>query len=189
MTISLAKVIGTNARALRLNANVTAERFAAAAASMGLPWSTGRVGDFEHGRIAAPDLPTIYAAAAALGEVIGRPVTLPELLATTSPVVVNDSLTIKPAALFGEVVPIRRGPFRGKGTLASSAAPVLETDHRACRSVGVDSTKGIAAMVRRWGHPLSAERDLRAPAPEANAQRRGIVTRQLLKELREELES
>lgn len=103
---------------------------------------------------------------------------------------VNNALTIKPAALIGgEVVPIRRGPFKGKGALTGSAAPVLETDHRACRSIGVDSATGIDAMKKLWGRPLSAERDLRAPAPEANPQRRGIVTRQLMRELREELDS
>jgi hypothetical protein len=45
-----------------------------------LPWTSGRVGDFEAGRT-APSLPTLIAAAAALGDAIGRPVSLAELVA------------------------------------------------------------------------------------------------------------
>ena len=55
------------------------------------------------------DLATIYAAAVALGGVIGRPVTLAELLATGEPVDINDTLTIRAAALLGEIVPVRGG--------------------------------------------------------------------------------
>jgi transcriptional regulator with XRE-family HTH domain len=180
-TTSVAKVVGLNAQALRRGARVTAERFAAAAGSVGLPWTTGRVGDFEHGRI-PPDLGTIYAAAVALGRLIGRPVTLPELLATGEPVAVNDALTIGPAALLGDVVPVR-ARLGGKGTLSATANPVLETDYRMCRNIGVDRETGVAAMVRLWGRPFSAERDRRA-GPDANAQRRGIVARKLKAELK-----
>jgi transcriptional regulator with XRE-family HTH domain len=199
---SVAKVVGANARALRVAAKVTAERFAAAAGSVGLPWTTGRVGDFEHGRIPA-DLSTIYAAAVALGDVIGRPVTLPELLVTDEPVTINDTLTIAPTALLGEIVPVAGqlsgkgelsgvvapavpGPFRGKGELSGRRAPVLETDYRMCRNIKVDRETGVAAMAALWGHPFSAERDHRA-GPDANQQRRGIVARQLKAELKEAL--
>lgn len=184
---SIAKVMGANARALRLGANVTAERFAAAAQSMGLPWNTGRVGQFEFGRIQSADLPTVYAAAAALGQVIGRPVSLTELLATDEPVDINDKLTLAPAALCGEIVPVPvSGSLGAGGQLTGKAAPILETDHRACEDIPVDREVGVAAMIRLWGHPLSAERDHRA-GEDANAQRRGIISRQLRSELRKEL--
>ena len=198
MAPSIAKVVGANARALRLGAEIKAERFAYEATSVGLPWTTGRVGDFEHGRI-PPDLGTIYAAAVALGRLIGRPVTLAELLATGEPVAVNDALTIGATALLGEIVPVRgrlggkgtlsatavpvRGRLGGKGTLSATAVPVLETDYRMCRNIGVDRGTGVAAMVALWGRPFSAERDRRA-GPDANAQRRGIVARALKAELK-----
>jgi transcriptional regulator with XRE-family HTH domain len=185
MSTSLTQVIGTNTRTLRLAADVTAEKFAAVVAKYGLPWSSGRVGDLEHGRIASPELATVYALAAALGDVIGRPVALPELLATTEPVTVNDLLTIEPPALLGPVVAVHGGAS-GKGTLTSPVAPVMEADHRACRAVPIDSATGIDAMINRWGQPLSAERDKRAGS-DANAQTKGIITRRLLSELREEL--
>jgi hypothetical protein len=181
MAPSIAEVVGANARALRLGAEIKAERFAYEATSVGLPWTTGRVGDFEHGRI-PPDLGTIYAAAVALGRLIGRPVTLAELLATGEPVAVNDALTIGATALLGEIVPVR-GRLGGKGTLSATAVPVLETDYRMCRNIGVDRQTGVAAMVALWGRPFSAERDRRA-GPDANAQRRGIVARALKAELK-----
>lgn len=185
MTTSVAKVIGENTRTLRIEAKVTAERFAAAASSVGLPWTTGRVGDFEHGRMTA-DLATIYAASVALGRIIGRPVTLAELLATDSPVDINDTLTIGPGALLGQVVPA--GPS-GHGGLSATAVPllVLESDHRLCRDLGVDRDTGVKAMVSLWGHTFSAERDRRA-GEGANPQKRGIVARRLKAELRAELE-
>jgi transcriptional regulator with XRE-family HTH domain len=198
MTSNIAEVVGANARALRRDAEITAERFAYEATSVGLPWTTGRVGDFEHGRI-PPDLSTIYAAAVALGRLISRPVTLAELLATDSPVDVNDTLTIGATALLGEIVPVRgrlggkgtlsatavpvRARLGGKGSLSATADPVLETDYRMCRNIGVDRKTGVAAMLRLWGRPFSAERDHRA-GPDANAQRRGIVARALKAELK-----
>jgi transcriptional regulator with XRE-family HTH domain len=79
VAVSVAKVIGEGARALRLDADVTLEQMARAAQRYGLPWTSGRVGDFEAGRT-APSLPTLIAATAALGHVIGRPVSLAELV-------------------------------------------------------------------------------------------------------------
>ena len=66
---------------------------ARAAQRYGLPWTSGRVGDFESGRT-APSLPTLVAAAAALGEAIGRPVSLAELVTGKGQVHINDQLSL-----------------------------------------------------------------------------------------------
>lgn len=55
-------------------------------------------------------------------------------------------------------------------------------DMRMCKSIGVDLGTGAAAMDKLWGRPFSAERDSRAE-PDANAQRKGQISRQLKAEL------
>ena len=72
--------------------------------------------------------------------------------------------------------------FAGTGTLTASVAAVRESDTRMCKSIGVDVATGVAAMVKLWGRPFSAERDSRAE-PGANAQRTGQISRQLKAEL------
>ena len=62
---------------------------------------------------------------------------------------------------------------------------IAETDRLACKRLNVDCETGLAAMDKLWGHPLSAERERLGGG--ANAQKRGIITRRLEKQLREEL--
>src|SRR5271169_877225 len=95
---SVAEVIGAGARALRLDAGVTLEQMARTAQRYGLPWTSGRVGDFESGRT-APSLPTLVAATAALGDVIGRPVSLAELVTGKGQVHINHNLSLDTSAL------------------------------------------------------------------------------------------
>jgi hypothetical protein len=60
-----------------------------------------------------------------------------------------------------------------------------EADERACRSIGVTRERGAAAMYKLWGHTFSDERDDRARAePDANAQRKGQISRQLKAQLK-----
>ena len=182
MTDSLADVAGANARRLRLDAKVTLDELAAAASSYGLPWTTGRVGALESGQV-KPDLATLYVVAAALGQTTGRPVAITDLFDGDGQVAINDQLTIDraelQAALTGKPVPVT---FAGSGTLTADvfAVPQVprESDTRMCKSIGVDPGFGVAAMVKLWGKPFSAERDRRAE-PGANAQRKGQISRQL----------
>ena len=98
-------------------------------------------------------------------------------------VAINDQLTIDraelQAALTGKPVPVT---FAGSGTLTADVFAVRESDTRMCKSIGVDPGTGVAAMVKLWGKPFSAERDRRAE-PGANAQRKGQISRQLKAEL------
>jgi transcriptional regulator with XRE-family HTH domain len=206
----MAEVAGTNARALRLAAGVKLEDFAQAARSYGLPWTTGRVGDFESGR-AAPSLPTMFAVAAALGAVINRPVSLAELFDGKGSVQINDRLTVKlselRSALSGEAVKAKALPAAkaprpaGIKGLHSGAGPpprwavesipelrvfnsLRESDVRMCKQLGVEPVAAAAAMAKLWGKTFTARRDELA-GPGANAQRRGQISRQLKAELRE----
>ena len=193
---------------------MTLEEMVRAARSYGLPWTSGRVGDFESGRT-APTLPTLLAATAALGKAIGRPVTLAELITGMGKVQINDRLTLDKsatrAALSGgglDVPAIRMTPAsirtvqeiivqntstahwpkRLHAVKPDLRLKVLqdfgESDGRMCKNIGVDPFLGAAARAALWRRTFTAERDHRA-GPDANAQRRGQISRQLKEELQE----
>jgi hypothetical protein len=202
MATSVAKLIGANARNLRKQAGVNLDQFALAARFCGLPWTTGRVGDFESGRV-LPNLEVVYAVALALQQVTGQPVTLADLLTSDQPVRINEKLPVDTSALADAV---RGEPVRGEtenysklaevvdGFTVKMAVPVLvaafrEADERACRSLGVTRERGAAAMFKLWGETFSDKRDREAEAePDANAQRKGQISRQLKAQLKAKLE-
>jgi transcriptional regulator with XRE-family HTH domain len=194
----MAKMIGANARNLRKQAGVNLDHFALATRRTGLPWSTGRVGDFESGRV-LPNLEVVYAVALALQQVTGRPVMLADLLASDEPVQINEKLCVDMSALAdavsgkpvsGETENHRKLAEVAERFTTRQAVPVLvaafrEADTRVCRSLGVTRERGAAAMYKLWGQTFSDERDHRAEAePEANAQRKGQISRQLKAELK-----
>lgn len=194
----MAEVAGRNAQTLRQEKGVKLQDFARAMRRYGLAWSTGRVGDFESGRV-APSLATLLVVASALGDVIGQPVTLAELFAGVGRVQVNDELdvhlTVLRAALSGVPVSVRANP-RLTGVLTPNWAGIspqlhlrvlgdfVETDERVCKRLGVPTDVGAAAMAKLWRRTFTAERDHRA-GPGTNAQHRGQVSRQLQAELKE----
>jgi transcriptional regulator with XRE-family HTH domain len=214
MVDSVAKVMGTGARALRIDAGVTLEEMAHVARRYGLPWTSGRVGDFEAGRT-APTVPTLIAATAALGDVIGRRVSLADLVTGRGQVQINNELRVNKSALRGALAgdtvhapPIRVSPFaahilkKAENTAVwparlLAAEPDLrnavlqefsESDARMCKSIGVAHIIGAAAMATLWGRTFSAERDHRA-GPDANAQHRGQISRRLKADLQEIIEN
>jgi transcriptional regulator with XRE-family HTH domain len=202
---SVAEVMGANVRALRRGADITLDDFARAVRSYGLPWSTGRAGDFEAGR-AAPNLATLYIVAIALsdtvGKTIGRPITLADLFAGKGPVKLNDELPVDlkvlRSALSGDpprAKPVdkvvRLTPVHTKWAMWADVTPLLharvftdfhESDARMCKNIGVEPEAGAAAMAALWKRPFSAERDRRSE-PDDNAQRRGQISRQLKADL------
>jgi transcriptional regulator with XRE-family HTH domain len=197
--MTVAEVIGANAKKLRRDAGKSLEDVAKEACLHGLPWTTGRAGDFESGR-AAPSFTTMYAVAAAIGSVIGRPVALAELLAGDQSVKLNDDLICELADLRAAVSgqPVTPGVSSATGIVVVKVGKPLsrkervrrdfaESDLKMCRRLGVEPDAGAAAMARLWGHTFRTERDRRA-GPDANAQRRGQISRQLKDELQQALQ-
>jgi len=209
MAMSVAEVMGAEARTLRLGAGASLEDVAEAVRPLGLPWSTGRVGDFEAGR-AAPDLRTLFVVAAALSNVIGRPISSAELFAGHGDVAITETVTVKRSVLRAmlsdkpvkmmhssdvKAVNIRlrapRSPVVPKGVRGVDPGVLhrvlqdsRESDLRMCQRIGVEPYWGAAAMAKLWGKTFVARRDELA-GPDANPQRRGQVSRQLQAELRE----
>lgn len=93
---TMSEAAGTSARSIRQAAGATLAEVAKAAKAVGLPWSSGRVGDFESGRI-APSLPTLLAVAGALSEIAQeRHIGLADLFAVDGLVRINDRLVLMP---------------------------------------------------------------------------------------------
>jgi transcriptional regulator with XRE-family HTH domain len=195
---SVADVAGANARAIRLSAGVTLERLAFAMKLSGLRWSTGRISSFESGHVPAR-IETLYAVAVALGFAIGRPVRLADLLAGDDEVEINADLRIDSTDLHeavsgkpvvGETELMR--DLRRDATDMTKVAKIAvatefgEADVRVCRKLKVTPEAGALAMGRIWARPFSRERD-RLAGPNANPQRRGQISRELQKQLAEEL--
>ncbi len=148
----------------------------------------------------AASVPTIYAVALVLQHVTGQSVTLADLFAGSGDVALNDELTVDVSALADAMTgqPVIEGRLeqtlrnlehamsrRKKASLL--AEECRESDTRLLRSIGVTAERGTAAMAKLWGRTFSAERDHRA-GPDANAQRKGQVSRQLKSELETLLE-
>ena len=78
------------------------------------------------------------------------------------------------------------GALIGGGTLSATVVPIeqyvrthfREADRKVCKDLGVVPERGAAAMIERWGHTFTDERDHRA-GPDAKAQGKGQVSRQL----------
>jgi hypothetical protein len=206
---SLAEVAGAQARTLRLAADKSLEDIATAARSYGLRWSTGSVGDFEGGRATA-SLKTLLVVAAVLRDVTGRPITLADLFAGNGSVEITGNLPVELSELRDMLAgqPVGMLPQQGvRITLKLSGPRVVdwpkglhrwhhpelhkrvldalsESDVRMCKNIGVEPFVGAAAMAKLWGRTFTAERDDRAGV-DANAQRRGRISRQLKAELQE----
>lgn len=204
MAKSVAEVAGNNARTLRRDTGATLEDVTRAIRSCGLRWSTGSIGDLESGR-AAPSVATLFTVAAALGDVIGHPVSLAELFAGDGDVQINDNWSVPLSALRDALSgkPVPRAPkLTGKGGLTTTAVGIhtsrfpkwardvdvqlvarvlgdfAESDTRMCNRIGVEPDVGAAAMAKLWGRTFVVERDDRA-GPDANAQRLGQISRRL----------
>jgi transcriptional regulator with XRE-family HTH domain len=205
VTTSVAQVIGRNAYDLRRGAGIKLEDFAREARLCGLPWSSGRVGDFESGRVTAT-LPTIYTVALVLTRLTAKPVTLADLFAGSGDVQINDAVTVPAAALADAMAgkpvtgspvaaeqptektsPWKRLPLRLRREVnvfdwLEVKGNLRDTDKRLCRELDIDYDLGAAFMTKLWGQTYIARRDELA-GPRANAQRRGQISRQLKTDL------
>lgn len=186
------------------------EDFAAAARFYGLKWTSGRVGDFESGRV-SPTLPTLIAVTAALSDLLGRKVAVGELLAGEGRVSVNDRLSldletvrdvlhdgfeVRLADISDELDKLKKSHAefleRRKHWPKSLDVPaklhhnvyqaMRDSDIRMCKNIGVDRDLGAAAMAKLWRKTFTARRDEEA-GPNANPQERGQVSRRLKAEL------
>ncbi|WP_255028774.1 hypothetical protein [Rhodococcus sp. GA1] len=210
---ALSEVVGQNARAHRTKGEATLDDVARAARFYGLKWNTGRVGDLESGRIPAT-LPTLFVLAEVLGDVTGERITIADLVWTDGWVEINPELTVKgetlAKSLQGEPVHLRAGDVHGAVDRMKEQVPKLlaelkelpeylnkteitaleraernsgVTEERVAKDLGISLLRMHHESAHLWGDSFSRERDRRAGA-NANAQRKGQITRRMKEELR-----
>lgn len=208
---TVAEVVARNVR--RLRGTHTADELAREARGCGLNWGTGRISELEAGKV-SPTLPTLFALAQALRHVSRTPVSLADLLQADGFIKINDELVVKAKKVAASVseVPVNLlvGDLEGgkerldaalRWSMAAMAAlpdylgavPVVasqltnqhsgETEERIAKSLGIDMLRMTLESTHLWGDAFSAERDRRA-GPDANAQKRGRVSRELKAELK-----
>ncbi len=200
-----ALVLGRTARALRGDHKTSA--LAQAVTDAGLKWSTGHVAQLEAGRL-SPTVTTLYALASAFSALLGRKVTLGDMLAGDGSVKLGDRTEVEletlRAALAGKPV---EPPSPAKVVAASMARleeeietwpqrlrerfgqmpggwhkdtveTFVEADWRVAQQLGISRSRAIAEMALLWHRSLSAEQTTR-PARPASQQKRGRISRKL----------
>lgn len=210
---TIPQVVGANLRAIRTEHGLTLNDVAKALRSFNLRWSTGRLGDIEAGRGSAT-VQMVLGLALALSEACDAPISPLRLLHSDSPVVLDgEHLAVKGDA-FERLLAGRQhsinlstdlpGPTEqevlervfpagalGQSREPSSGQPApisLEwdlADSRAAKRLGMSDEAFQALCVSTWGHLLSVEVQQRAE-PGASPQKKGRITRELLKALQAE---
>ena len=214
----LAEVIGSNAKQSRLDAGLTLDQVSVAAQERGLKWNESRVADFEAGRV-APNLLTLVAVCLALADLGCPNATFPELISAPGEIALNDSQRITSDALrrviAGRSANVPKPPppdpkewgFAGitdpteqriarryrdfDDSVGARHRVILASDsaeRRAAKSLGITHALLVVLSAALWQRTISQERDRRAD-PEANPQKRGQISRQLMSELREAMEA
>jgi hypothetical protein len=215
----LASVIGKNAHRLRTNAGVKLDQVSIAARNRGLNWSESRVADFESGRVApnlATLIAVVLAlqdagcAAATFPELLrtisrgpiqvndsmalwneqvikllsGQPAGRPDPLGRTRKGVPGSFTELEP----DESIISERLPFYSPAILAAVIKASGASEERTRKALGISSMLLAGLSAALWKRTFSQERDRRA-GPEANAQKRGQVSRELRKELQAVIEA
>lgn len=204
---SVAVVIGENVRRIRERDGITLSAVAAGAVEIGAKWNAAAVRRIEAGTFNVT-VPTVVVLVYALTHATGRPVTTLDILAADGPIAITDTDEVTTSDLLsilgGSAVEDRLAvtdfdwskwyagakeamkdypPGVTIGEVRNNRKAPTEQDARLAKSLGLSTGALHAWAVRQWGRGFFEERDSRAGS-DANAQKKGIVARQLKAELR-----
>jgi hypothetical protein len=187
----LAVVLGRRCREIRTEIGARQDDLAAAARNAGLRWTGAKVSDFEAGRWAS-SFETVLVISLVL-EVLAsgagkdRAVTPADLIGDDGSVALTEELNVR-ASTISKVC-------RGRGWETSMDEPkgvegVLArwglAEDRLAKRLNITRKQLAETSWRLWQRSFSEERDRRSGA-DANAQRRGQVSRSLQAEIEEQL--
>jgi transcriptional regulator with XRE-family HTH domain len=201
----IGQIVGDNVRRMRTDAGYTGDALSKALREFG-PWPTSRVSELELGRV-SPTVATLFTVAHGLSNLLGRTVLVADLLRHDGHTEVGqvqlpasavaDAFAGKPADLPADDA---TAADRDRALLAQYSGPSLpadtiravlhesgEPESRLARGLGVSEVDLAGYSAQMWGHTFSAERDKLAGA-DANAQKRGQVSRKLKAELKTQIE-
>ncbi|WP_168706584.1 helix-turn-helix domain-containing protein [Gordonia paraffinivorans] len=202
--LPISTVLGQNVRRLRTDRGLKAEDLAKPLRDFSPSWSSARIADLEKGRV-SPTVATLFVLSYAFTE-LGDPVTVGDLIRSDGYVQVGrlpidagtvaDAFDGSPARLtVGDVMGLTFSlpdmKFSGPNVAVKDLKRVLsdsgETEKKIAKQFGLTATELAAHSVRLWDKSFSARRDELA-GPDANAQKRGRVSRELKAELQERLD-
>lgn len=196
---SVAVVIGENVRRIRERDGITLSAVADGAVELGAKWNAAAVRRIEAGTFDVT-VSAVVVLVYALTRATGRPVTTLDILDAEGPIAITDTDEVMTsdllAILGGGAVEDRLALtdfdwpkwFDGAkeamiGEVRKYRKAPTEQDVRLAKSFGLSAGALHAWAVREWGRGFFEERDNRA-GPDANAQKKGIVARQLKAELK-----
>lgn len=211
--LTIGQVVGANVRDLRREFGLTLSDLSVQLREYGINWSTGRLSDIEVGR-GTVSVHVLLSLALALTEANGRVVVPPRgLLDTDDAVVISDELTLQPESFarlvdgklaevtvgdavggveeFRELLKSMKGkaePGLTRGQMKDGLKSFALADERAAKKLELTKQEMVGASYRRWGRLMSQEVDARAPEG-ATAQKRGHITRELIAELEQHMDS
>ncbi|WP_043451804.1 helix-turn-helix transcriptional regulator [Jongsikchunia kroppenstedtii] len=201
----LGQIVGDNVRRMRTGAGHTGDALSKALREFG-PWPTSRVSELELGRV-SPTVATLFTVAHGLSNLLGRTVLVADLLRhdgyteigriqlPASAVV--DAFAGKPADLPADdaidadrdrrLLADYTGPPLSADTIRAVLRESGEPESRLARGLGVSEADLAGYSAQLWGHTFSAQRDKLA-GTDANAQKRGQVSRKLKAEIKAEID-
>lgn len=206
-SLKIKQRLGRNTRAIRQMYGLTLEDVAKVArASLGKSWTGNYLADIESGR-GGSTVEHVVTVAMALSEAAGEPVTVQELISGPGLLEITPWIHVKPERLAdilaGGDARLQPGDrsnsmegaarefariFGGVDGVEIDAASWTLADERARKKIGIDKDQFIKESIKLWGNLLSVETENRA-GENANAQKKGIVTRKLINELQESLQN
>ncbi|MGX9294210.1 helix-turn-helix domain-containing protein [Tsukamurella paurometabola] len=168
-------LIGARVRQLRTDAGFSQDQLARAAQRAGLTWQKARVTQLEQGKVAAAHLETLLPLAIALGDLLGHPLQLADLIPESEE-------PVRSALRGTPVTPLL--PPLPDPTLAPGWGAV---DDRISAELDADPVVVQVAAERLYGTTATVERDRRA-GEGANKQRRARQTPLIVAEVAAEIE-
>lgn len=210
--MEMAQAVAANAR--RIRGAATMAEVSDAARLYGAKWTSGTVAKIEAGKT-RPTIETLILLMCALRWTTGNPVTMTDLLQSDQPIRISDTYSatseviiwalagnefdddhnIEPTDLQSLVSDASAAIHQEQFASSSSprvtypeVAAVTEQERRVAHDLEVAPVVLQYWAVHLWQRPFEDERDRRA-GPDANAQKRGRVTRQLKAEIQSAIEA
>lgn len=199
-------------RVLRRQAGLSADALGLALRAYSLRrWDAAQIGQLERGEktVVPGDL---VALSLAMTEICGRAITVDDLFATDADIRLSETHALNPEVFrkvlassydYAHLNAIHQRMDRLNIQLTTSQQPIMKLgpdgirqanealwtlqDKRAQSRLGLTGPEFLAACLAAWGHLLSVEVEQRAPA-NASPQKKGRITRELVKELEAELQ-
>ncbi|GAB20185.1 hypothetical protein GOEFS_106_00820 [Gordonia effusa NBRC 100432] len=205
----ISQILGNNVKQMRTAAGYNGDALARELRDFG-PWTTSRVSDLELGRV-SPTAATLYAVAHGMSRLLDRTVLVADLLhddgyaevgklaikstalaaafaGEPTTLILADHRDTRPNETDSDYFANYRGPEMSRDENRALVEASGEPETKIAKSLGISDKELAGWSHKLWGKIFSARRDDLVDA-NANAQKRGQVSRRLKAELKAEIAS